>query len=929
MSGAEVLAVVGGIAAFSELLKNAKSIISWIRSGPSGDLLTTEISEVELRFELLAELERLDINSETDPSEALKRVTDTVSRQLNGLQKMMELEKYLKKATKRERARHALRQPARTKKLQDTLLNLDRSLRLVCDVLFTRCHSQNYPTRKASPSGELTLAEVGPNAPPHGKSAENGPCVRSSTPEEISRLQPVHRYFRPSNRSRCSRGTCACLCHRANRDIYHHRRAQGSPWNSLFIKCSCSTKSYSWTITAFQRQVSIILSQAHEQGFSLSSTLSICNTVPNTSPLFVVLYKCRNGYMKFEEAVSTIRSIESSGQGSRFDIDRDGESWVEKLVRCPWDTTVRQTQFALLDHFMSEEVLIKSERLLLYAIRWIGEGPHIPLLETILPRNGRPLVDPMEAHPSLFQQWPTAFDPNWISLYHTPDPFFVEALSLFVNQNPFSDFGDTGHLQYLIHSGGPKSIRDLLSQKDFKRFTEEKNFLQQSVLHISVTKPKVLELLLSRGFAEIVDVRDRYGATALMYAAAYGESTSAIELLRAGASPFLWSEKYGMYLDLALERGHFGLIEDIVNYYIAEGEPTGAQATLNAALHRYIWRGMRCIDPRLDGLRRLLELGARPRWVSEKGNTLFHAITSADVASLLLEFSSSPINSPNAVGYTPMMVLSCLLDVHLVRQLLSAAVLINERDRTGWTVLDHVFRASSSKHFSLWYASSCEEWIPTFEIMFELLQAGADFGSSDSCTCHCSSRGYTALQFLFPGLHSQERRNHNLQWIPCIVEMFLLLRGLHKRGLEMLIKALIRRQRFDEIGLTHTCFLASEDSLNSPYTSLYFSAREQEHSNDDLVLPISVNHKDFEELQGEQEELVQELEHFCGVFEKEKEHAPIDCESSLLNMLARRAVFIERGSTHSRSRLETKKYLQSPESYDLKCSDKVEIFGVR
>ena len=39
MSGAEVLAIVGGVAAFAGLLKNAKDTISWIRLGPSGELL--------------------------------------------------------------------------------------------------------------------------------------------------------------------------------------------------------------------------------------------------------------------------------------------------------------------------------------------------------------------------------------------------------------------------------------------------------------------------------------------------------------------------------------------------------------------------------------------------------------------------------------------------------------------------------------------------------------------------------------------------------------------------------------------------------------------------------------------------------------------------------------------------------------------------
>jgi hypothetical protein len=58
------------------------------------------------------------------------------------------------------------------------------------------------------------------------------------------------------------------------------------------------------------------------------------------------------------------------------------------------------------------------------------------LLETILPRNGNPLMDPGKAHPALFQNWPKAFDPNWISRSLTEDPFYIEAISLYVNHDP-------------------------------------------------------------------------------------------------------------------------------------------------------------------------------------------------------------------------------------------------------------------------------------------------------------------------------------------------------------------------------------------------------------------------------------------------------------------------------------------------------------
>jgi ankyrin repeat protein len=424
--------------------------------------------------------------------------------------------------------------------------------------------------------------------------------------------------------------------------------------------------------------------------------------------------------------------------------------------------------------------------------------------------------------------------------------------------------------------------------------TEEKNFLQQSVLHISVNKPNTLELLLSHGFAEIVDAGDRDGTTPLMYAAAYGKSSSAITLLRAGADPWLFSDTKELYLGHALERGHFDLIEDIVKFHMAKEDPAMAQLTLDVALHYYVWRNKSFIDLSSACLRKLLELGARPKWVTDKGNTLFHAINSVKTASILLEFSFPPTNCRNAIGHTPLMVLSWLLDVDLVRKLLSAGVLINERDSSGLTVFEHLFRANSSRCSDSFCYRRCgvTTWVPTFQIAFDLHQAGADFGSSDFCTCHCSSQGCTALQFLFPSIHSDGGRRHNLRWLPWTIEHFLLLRGLHKGGLQILIKSLIRRQRFDEIGLTHTCCLTLKSSFLPRYFSPYVGATAEECCEDDHVSPINVDHK---ELQEEQQELVEALEGYCQDFAKQEELTPTDCESALITTLARRIVFIERG----------------------------------
>lgn len=431
---------------------------------------------------------------------------------------------------------------------------------------------------------------------------------------------------------------------------------------------------------------------------------------------------------------------------------------------------------------------------------------------------------------------------------------------------------------------------------------KEMNFLQQNALHVSINKPKILEILLSHGFTEIVDSGDRDDTTPLMYAAAYGETKSVIALLRAGGNPCLLSNR--QYLYFALKRGHFHLIESVY-FYTKEGDPEAAQLVLDIALHEYVWGKMRKFTDRYSShLRRLLELGARPKWISGKGNTIFHAIDYADEASLLLEFCSPPINCQNAIGHTPLMVLSWLLDIDLVRRLLLAGVPINTQDNSGRTVLEHLYQANRSRCTCYYCFDHCRQmkWVSTFQIAFDLLRAGADFGSPDCCTCSCSFQGCTALKSFLPNIHSQIGKKHNLDWALWIVELFLLLRGLHKNGLLTLIKSLTRRQRFDEIGLTHTCCLTLENSLYPLYFQCYnsphSSAKSVERSENGNSSPVTEDHM---ELRGEQRELVEQLDEFCQSFANQEAMSPADCESALITTLARRIVFIERGMTQAAS----------------------------
>lgn len=328
MSGAEVVAAARGMADFAQLLKKADRIISWIRFGPCEQQLSADISEVELSFEFLVHWQKLNVNRELPQSNTLNKAIHKVSREINDLQDMIDFEKSLKDSTKRDRARHAFKQSARTKKLQDRLLSLEKSLRLVSNILLVRFLSQNSPAPESPPSRGLTPTEVVKDEALQVEIAKSSFRTPTSS-SDMARIQPIFGYFPIGYRSRCSRGTCDCSCHNTALDTYHRNRVQGSPLSSLFKQCTCSAKYFSWTVTAFQRQVSLVVSLAYEKRFSLSPSLRICNTVPNTSPLFVVLYKCRLGYMEFDTALSKIHAIMVSGRGSPYDINRDGDNFFD------------------------------------------------------------------------------------------------------------------------------------------------------------------------------------------------------------------------------------------------------------------------------------------------------------------------------------------------------------------------------------------------------------------------------------------------------------------------------------------------------------------------------------------------------------------------------------------------------------------------
>lgn len=70
--------------------------------------------------------------------------------------------------------------------------------------------------------------------------------------------------------------------------------------------------------------------------------------------------------------------------------------------------------------------------LLIHCAKWIGEGRHLSLLDSVLEHG----FEPYESVAPAANDWPKPCDENWISLELTPDPFFLEYFATIVEAKP-------------------------------------------------------------------------------------------------------------------------------------------------------------------------------------------------------------------------------------------------------------------------------------------------------------------------------------------------------------------------------------------------------------------------------------------------------------------------------------------------------------
>jgi ankyrin repeat protein len=345
---------------------------------------------------------------------------------------------------------------------------------------------------------------------------------------------------------------------------------------------------------------------------------------------------------------------------------------------------------------------------------------------------------------------------------------------------------------------------------------DQENLLEQSALHLAVSRPQHLQFLLGAGAD--VNARDRSGRTPLMYAAAAGSVEVAIALLRGGADPWMKDHLFGKedFIHCAVSRDHWHLVMCALDY-IRQSPRYSTQevrSLLNTAI--ILWAGENLNTRRSDYFKSLLGWGADPeisfteQWeFSEKetSNKLLHCITNSNDFDSLINSGFNCFNHSNSIGAHPLMKITAIGDAHLVRKCIEGGSLVNHQDHEGRTAL-HITTEQLWESFLQVEHDQCEHRARAMDSAKVLLKAGADPFVGDSCRCACSRAGCTPAHILlkeyydfrnYTGTYPLAQYMWSFEWL----HMLELVKGF--KPAKQCVFDMLRLAKFEELELTHTC----------------------------------------------------------------------------------------------------------------------------
>ncbi|KAL4976301.1 hypothetical protein BDW66DRAFT_159847 [Aspergillus desertorum] len=563
---------------------------------------------------------------------------------------------------------------------------------------------------------------------------------------------------------------------------------------TFFEKCSntkCTASRYRWSLQfALSRYgIPFMVNAAVEfitgaGKYSLRPGLSIERVVKYTSPGFETLRRFQRGLLKLSEVQETFRELRRCDPSLNRHIHPGGRNYVQELLYYgPNGSQGTNNQF------------------LVQCAKWIGEGPHIDLLEAILACG----FDPGAIHSPVYEEWPSPCSPNWIAEELTPDPFFIDYLAYLPTPVQVSFAGLTP-LHEIVLLDSPTSVTSFLSRSSLHM---ERNFLGQTPLHLAVHDVETVRLLVQSGHD--MDIQDNHGITPLMYAAGMGKTDVVCLLIKQGANLFIRDTRWKRnFIDYAAARSHWRLIMDILDT-VQDCYPKSVfQHFICCALMRLITRETRLPNntwstyfAKLVGLCSDVNIRFGNRRDGTEDNNLLHFISNNEDVKVLARHGFELFGQPNSAGEPAIFSLVPVLDATLTQSLLDYGININHVDHEGRTLLFPQLQQMKRLNSS------------TFAIMDSIrvcLNAGLDIFLSDGCRCPCSPGGCflpAAFDITFVDIITCAPA---FVWALEFLSLVEELRG--REDSKRLILGFLRRNCFGRAGITHVCCHRGNNVLN-------------------------------------------------------------------------------------------------------------------
>ncbi|EGU72957.1 hypothetical protein FOXB_16545 [Fusarium oxysporum f. sp. conglutinans Fo5176] len=519
--------------------------------------------------------------------------------------------------------------------------------------------------------------------------------------------------------------------------------------------------------------------------YSLRPSIEVERVMPYTSPGFEILWKLRNRMISFEDGREELIHLRRTDPTFPDHVDPSGKSYIENLLMAPARSPVgREYQYQLLELFMGEFEMTRGTEtptFLSNCAHWIGEAPHLELLEILLDLG-------FNAAEIDIHHWPEPCSPDWFAPDIAADPFFVEYLRLLW-------FAEMSPLHEAVLFDSLESVRKWTSR--LKK--DERNAFGQTPLHLAISKSDYLRILIDAGYD--LDAGDNYGITPLMYAAATNQEEAVMMLIEAdsdlNATDFKWNRNFMFYAGL---RQHWNLILQVLNTIESHVGKHAAERWAQFATYLFLVIFPDRLEISGVSLNQLLAKCGTVNFIYNAGDDkrnrcLLHDIRSPAEFDALLANGFRLVNHADSAGQHPVMAAADRCESGLVNRLLAYGTDINRKDNFHKTSLYYVLRRLevSFTHHSLFRA---------LETLRILLENDSNVLTRDACRCPCSPQGCLPTATLQHGSQGPWRTCvplWSLEWLSLVSEY----RGESEAKITLL--SFIRRAKHGEMGMTHVC----------------------------------------------------------------------------------------------------------------------------